>query len=83
MIYNAPEGVSGQLPEFVQSFALKNQEQSLIGIDDLLVAVCVIDQKTAGHFLHKADDLAGGTGVVRIGKGRRIPFIAFRKYVFD
>ena len=54
-----PEGVSGHLPELLHVLALEQAQQAPVGVEDLLVPAGTVDEKAAGHLIHKSDGLPG------------------------
>ena len=53
---HASEGIAGMMPELFQRTASENPEHSFVGIDDLFITACMVDQETAGHLVHESDD---------------------------
>ena len=46
-------------PEFLHGLALEDAQQAAVGVDDLLPLAGPVDEKTAGHLVHKVDKRAG------------------------
>ena len=56
---HAAEGVPREKPEFLHGAAAKDPQKAPVGKNDLFIASGLVDQKSAGHLLHKADHFPG------------------------